>query len=135
MVLGTNTSSASVRAKEHSLERKTWATILVVEDVEEIASHMEQALIQRGHKVIRALNAEEAIQIAEQALPAVVLTDPELATFDRLLELVSEHRQLKEMPLAIIDIDERQLNHGRVKVLRDFDALDNLVDSLRSSRP
>jgi CheY-like chemotaxis protein len=134
MVLGTNTSSATVRTKEHSLERKTAATILVVEDVEEIASHMERALTQRDHKVICALNAEEAIQIAEQALPAVVLTDPDLPTFDRLLELVSEHRQLKEIPLVIIDLDEPALDDGRVKVLRDFEALDNLVDSLRPSR-
>jgi len=130
MVLGTNISSATVRAKEHSLERKSGATILLVEDVEEIALHIEQALVQRDHKVICALNAEEAIQIAQQALPAMVLTDPDLPTFDRLLELLSEHRQLKEIPLVIIDIDERQLNDGRVKVLRDFEALDNFVDSL-----
>ena len=95
-LVGTNTSSATLRAKEHSLKRKTGATILVVEDVEEIALHMEQALIQRDHKVIRALNAEEAIQIAQQALPAVFLTDPDLPTFDRLLELVREHPQLKK---------------------------------------
>ena len=131
MSLGVNTGSATVRLKEHSLERESGVTILVVEDVEEIASHMERALTQRDHKVICALNAEEAIRIAEQALPAVVLTDPDLPTFDQLLELVSEHRQLREIPLVIIDIDETELNDGRVEVLPDFEALDNLVDLVR----
>jgi DNA-binding response OmpR family regulator len=126
-------SAATLRAKGHPLGRETVATILVVEDVEEIASNMERALIQREHKVLVALDAEQAIQIAEKALPAVVLTDPDLPTFDRLLELVSEHRYLKEVPIVVIDVDELQLD-GRIEVLRDFEALDNLIDSLQSSR-
>ena len=127
-------STATLREKGHPLGRETAATILVVEDVEEIASNMERALIQRDHKVLCALDAEQAIQIADKALPAVVLTDPELPTFDRLLELVSEHRYLKEVPVVVIDVDELQVPDERIKVLRDFEALDDLVDSLQSSR-
>lgn len=114
--------------------RETTATILVVEDVEEIASNMERALIQRDHKVFSALDAEEAIQIAEQALPLLVLTDPELPTFDRLMELIRKHPRLNEVPVVIIDVDEEPLPDERIKVLRDFAALDEFVDSLRSNR-
>lgn len=124
-----------MRAKGHPLDRETGSTILVVEDVEEIALHMERALTKRDHKVVCAPNADEAIQIGEQALPVMIMTDPDLPTFNRLLELVSEHRCLKDIPVVIIDVDEPQLDDGRVKVLRDFEALDNLVDSLRSRRP
>jgi CheY-like chemotaxis protein len=127
-------SKATLCEKGHPLGRETAATILVVEDVEEIASNMKRALIQRDHKVLCALDADQAIQIAEKALPAVVLTDPELPTFGRLLELVSEHRHLKDVPVVIIDVDEPRLSDGRIKVLRDFEALDDLVDSLQSSR-
>lgn len=119
-----------MRAKGHPLDRATGSTILVVEDVEEIAAHMEQALIQRNHKVIRALNAEEAIQVAEHTLPTTILTDPDLPTLDRLLELLSAHRYLKDIPVVIIDLDEPQLNHGSIKVLRDFEALEKLMASL-----
>ena len=114
--------------------RETTATILVVEDVEEIASGMERALIQRNHSVLMAHDADQAIQIAEKALPTVVLTDPELPTFDRLLELLSEHDYLKEVPVVIIDVDDPQSSDGRVKVLQDFAAFDQFVDSLQSSR-
>lgn len=124
-------STPTLAAKGHPLGQKTGATILVVEDVEEIASNMERALIQRAHKVLWALHAEQAIELAEQALPAVVLTDPELPTLDRLLELLSEHDQLKNVPVVIIDLDEEQSLDERLKVLRDFEALDDLVDSLR----
>lgn len=124
---------ATLPAKGHPLGQVT-TTILVVEDVEEIASHIERALIQRDHKVLWALNAEEAIEIADKALPGVVLTDPELPTLDKLLELVGEHHHLKNVPVVIIDVDEEQFLDERIKVLRDFEALDDLVKSLRSSR-
>ncbi len=116
------------------MRRETAATILVVEDVEEIATNMERALVQRDYEVLCALDAEQAIRMAERALPVVVLTDSDLPTLDRLLELVSEHRSLKEVPIVVIDVDELQLRDQRIKVLQDFEALDELVDSLQSNR-
>jgi CheY-like chemotaxis protein len=128
------TTTTTLRSKGHPLGRETTATILVVEDVQEIASGMERALIQRNHSVLLAPDADRAIQIAEKALPAVVLTDPELPTFDRLLELLSEHHFLKEVPVVIIDVDEPLSSDGRIKVLQDFTAFDHFMDSLQSNR-
>lgn len=120
----------SVCAKGHPLKPNNRNPILIVEDVYEIALQMRRALIQHGHEVITAANAEEAVQIAEQKLPAMILTDLELPTFDALTRLVYEHQDLKELPIAIMDINDPHLPDLRVKVLPDFDALDKLVESL-----
>lgn len=131
MTLAANrTSSRSFWAEGRRLEQKTANTILVVEDIAEIALHMKRRLIERGYEVIWAEAAADAIQIAEQISPTIILTDLDLPAFDSLLELVSKHRDLRGLPVAVIDINHVELKDGRVKVLPDFDALDNFVHSL-----
>lgn len=110
--------------------QKAGSTILVVEDVAEIALHMQRVLTERDYNVISAPDAEQAIQVAEQASPVMILSDPDLPRFNQLLELVGRHDRLKEVPVVVIDVDEEQVGDGRVKVLPDFDALDNFVASL-----
>ena len=116
------------------MEQKNHSPILVVEDLEEIMTHMKRGLDQRGYQVILASNAREAIQIAEQTSLSMILTDLDLPTLDLLMELVSEHRDLSELPVAVIDINGPKVNDQRIKVLPDFEALDDLVNSLPSSR-
>lgn len=113
------------------MDQDTDSTILLVEDVEEIASHIERELNRRAHNVLRAVNANEAIQIARKASPAMILTDRDLPTLTNLLDLLTEQDHLKEIPVAIIDIDELDLNDPRIKVLPDFAAVDDLMDSVR----
>ena len=124
------TSSRSLWAEGNRLGQKTANTILVVEDIAEIALHIKRRLIERGYEVIWAQDAEHAIQIAEQNSPRIILTDLDLPAFDSLVELVSEHHDLKDLPVAILDINHPELADGRIKVLPDFDALDNFVHSL-----
>ena len=107
-------------------------TILVVEDVAEISSSMSAALDKRGHHVMHASNAEDAIQIAETKRPTVILTDLELPTFDKLLSLLRGHANLKDTVVAIIDLDHPDVD-GNIKVLPDFQALDDLVSSVKSA--
>jgi len=102
-------------------------TILVVEDVDEISSNMSAALKERGHRVERASDAEEAIRMAEANRPAMILTDLELPTFDTLLESLRAHADLKNMVVAIIDINEPKVDKSQVNVVRDFQALDALI--------
>lgn len=102
-------------------------TILVVEDVDEISSNMSAALKDRGHNVERASNAEQAIRMAEANRPAMILTDLDLPTFDRLLELLRAHADLKNMMVAIIDINDPKVDGSQVSVVRDFQALDDLI--------
>jgi CheY-like chemotaxis protein len=124
------TSSPSLWAKGNRLGQKTANTILVVEDIAEIALHIKRRLIERGYEVIWAQAAEDAIQIAEQSSPTIILADLDLPAFDSLLDQVSQHRELKELPVAVLDLNHVELTDGRFKVLPDFDALDNFVHSL-----
>lgn len=107
-------------------------TILVVEDVDEISAQMHQLLGRRGHRVLHASNAEEAIQIAEKDRPLMILTDMELPTFDMLMKRVHEHASLKNMVVAIIDINEPTMSDGSVKILPDFAALDALISATQT---
>ena len=100
----------------------------MVEDVEEISTSMRAALDKRGHHVVHASNAEDAIQIAEIKRPTVILTDLELPTFDKLLGLIRGHAQLKDTVVAIMDLNHPEVD-GNIKVLRDYQALDELVQS------
>lgn len=124
------TSSPSLWAEGNRLRQKTANTILVVEDIAEIALHIRRRLVERGYEVIWAQAAEDAIQIAERSSPTIILTDLDLPAFDSLVEQVSKHHDLKKLPVAVLDINHVELTDGRVKVLPDFDALDNFVHSL-----
>lgn len=89
---------------------------------------MSAALDKRGHHVVHAANAEDAIQIAETKQPSLILTDLELPTFDKLLTLLRGHADLKDTIVAIIDLNHPKVD-GDIKVLPDFDALDDLIQS------
>ena len=108
-------------------------TILVVEDVDEISTSMSAALRERGHRVEHASNAEQAIQMAETTRPAMILTDLDLPTFDNLMSLLRAHSVLKNMIVAVIDINHPEVTDGTVNVLRDFQALDDLIESSQSN--
>ncbi|HMH45229.1 MAG TPA: response regulator [Pyrinomonadaceae bacterium] len=108
-------------------------TILVVEDVDEISANMVAALKERGHLVERASDAEQAIQMAEENRPEMILTDLDLPTFDNLMNLLRAHTVLKNMVVAIIDINHPEVSDQTVNVLRDFQALDDLIESTPAS--
>jgi CheY-like chemotaxis protein len=103
-------------------------TILVVEDVDEISSRMRAILREKGHDILSATNAGEAIQIAENNPPAMILTDLDLPTFDALVQQVRSHKDLNSIPIAIIDINHPNVNaeHG-LNVFSDFSQLDALL--------
>ena len=105
-------------------------TILVVEDVDEISSQIGEILRQKGHRILNAANAEDAIQIAEQDRPNMILTDLDLPTFDALVRLVHAHKDLGNLPVAIVDIDGPEVKPSDgVKILSNFEQLDELLES------
>ena len=118
-----------VQRKAAFVSTITGRTILVVEDIDEISLQMHQLLDRRGHRVLHASNAEEAISIAEKDHPLMILTDMELPTFDVLLKLLRAHDGLKNMVVAIIDIYEPKMTDDSIKVLPDFAALDTLISA------
>lgn len=94
---------------------------------------MSAALDKRGHRVLQASNAEQAIQIAEVNRPALILTDLELPSFDKLLHLVRGHADLNDTVVAVIDLNHPKVD-GSIRVLPDFQALDDLLQS-KSAEP
>jgi PleD family two-component response regulator len=88
---------------------------------------MSAALDKRGHRVMQASNAEQAIQIAEVDRPTLILTDLELPSFDKLLRALRGHAHLNDTVVAIIDLNHPNLNGNDVKVLPDYQALDDLL--------
>lgn len=105
-------------------------TVLIVEDVEEIISQMRAMLHHRGHRILQAANAQEAIEIAERERPNMILTDLDLPTFDLLVRGVRGHKDLSNMLMAIMDINGPVLRaEDNLKVLANFNQLDALLDS------
>ncbi len=109
------------------------STVLVVEDVEEIRSHMNAMLVQKGHRVLNSSNAEDAIRIAKEDRPLLILTDLDLPTFEELLQKVGEHDHLDQIPVVVVDIDLVEIKDRDVKVLSDFDQLDEMLRGLAES--
>ena len=110
----------------------TGRTILVVEDIDEISSQMNKLLTKRGHRVLQASNADDAIRLAEQNHPAMILTDLDLPTLDLLMKLIAEHKDLGELAVAIIDINNPEVSNNRLRILPDFNALDDLIGSTQN---
>jgi CheY-like chemotaxis protein len=103
-------------------------TVLVVEDVDEISSQMREMLLRKGHRILIAANAEDAIKIAERDRPNLILTDLDMPTFDALVQLVLTHKELGNTPMAVIDINGPEITHpADVKILSDLAQLDELL--------
>jgi CheY-like chemotaxis protein len=114
----------------HLREQQRTRTILVVEDVGEISSQMGEMLRQKGHCILNAANAEDAIRIAEHTRPHIILTDLDLPTFDALLQLVLTHKSLGNLPVAIIDINAYEVREqDGLRILSNFEQLDELLES------
>ena len=83
---------------------------------------------------MQASNAEQAIQIAEVNRPALILTDLELPSFDKLLNLLRAHAHLNATVVAVIDLNHPKVD-ASIRVLPDFQALDDLLQSAKSAEP
>jgi DNA-binding response OmpR family regulator len=102
-------------------------TILVVEDEDEIGSNMNAMLSRKGYRVLRASDAGGAINLAELDRPTLILTDLDLPTLDSLIQRIRAHETLKNLLLAVIDINHPPEAKDGLKILNNFDELDALL--------
>ena len=117
------------------MDKSLKRTILIVEDVAEISSQMSAMLRGKGHQVLLASDATEAFEIAKRNRPTIVLTDLDLPTLTLLVRLIREHQDLKEMPIAIIDINGPVIRKElSLNVLSDFEEMDKLIQSAQLAR-
>lgn len=104
-------------------------TILVVEDQDEIGSSMADMLGRKGYRVLRATDADGAIGLAERDQPTMILTDLDLPTLDSMMQRLKAHETLKNMLVTVIDINHPSGAKDGLKILNDFDELDQLLAS------
>jgi DNA-binding response OmpR family regulator len=105
---------------------KNQKTILVVEDEDEIGSNMNAMLNRKGYRVLRATDADGALTMAEQERPHMILTDLDLPTLDSMIQRIRAHETLKDMLMAVIDINHPEVQDG-LKILNNFDEMDQLL--------
>lgn len=79
----------------HSVERKDGvATVLLVEDTEDNRQMMRRLLEMSGFRVVEALNGRQAIDLAYEVRPEIILMDLSLPYIDG----IAATRRIRSMP-------------------------------------
>jgi CheY-like chemotaxis protein len=102
--------------------------ILIVEDVDYIRAGMKRGVESCGHLVLEATNDEEALALAAQTLPDIILTEEEMPTLPQLLERLHGQPDLRDIPLVIVNPDKEETFDGEIIVLDDFSHLEYLLN-------
>jgi PleD family two-component response regulator len=102
-------------------------TVLVVEDHDEISQNMGAMLIRKGYGVVNAIDADGAMKLAEHDRPAMILTDLDLPTLDPLISRLRAHATLKNLLVAVIDMDHPRDLRPDLTILNNFDELDQFL--------
>jgi CheY-like chemotaxis protein len=91
-----------LRPKHQSPE--TEFLILVVDDHADNLAMISLALQQQGYKVVTAANGEDAITVAAQTLPNLILMDINLPALDGLgaTRRIRENEALRDVPVVVI---------------------------------
>jgi CheY-like chemotaxis protein len=91
-----NSISDSIQAKgSNAVDTKdNAATVLLVEDTEDNRLMMRRLLEMSGFRVVEAINGKEAVELASQVRPQVILMDLSLPFIDGL----AATRQIRSLP-------------------------------------
>jgi CheY-like chemotaxis protein len=78
--------------------------ILVVDDAADNLAMLSLALQQQGYKVVTAANGEDAIKVAEQTQPNLILMDINLPELDGLgaTRRILENQALRDVPVVVV---------------------------------
>ena len=120
---------------------KTEKTLLLVEDTEDNRFMMRRLLEMEGYRVVEARNGEEAVKVAKDEKPALILMDLSLPVIDGLAatKLIRRMPEFKDVPIIavsahdIADFQEEALTAGCNRYITkpiDFGELENLISEL-----
>lgn len=120
--------------------------VLVVEDHDDTREMLRLMLGIFGCRVLAAANGDEAIQLAEQILPDLILMDVKMPRFDGLsvTRVIRSHPTLSEVPIVAVtgmvtpQFRLEALDAGCNQCLDkpiDFDRLEKLVKALNPAIP
>jgi len=120
---------------------KTEKTLLLVEDTEDNRFMLRRLLEMEGYRVVEARNGEEAVKVAKDEKPALILMDLSLPIIDGLAatKLIRRMPEFKDVPIIavsahdIADFQEEALTAGCNRYITkpiDFGELENLISEL-----
>ena len=114
------------------------ALFLVVEDFEDSRFMMRQLLEMAGHKVVEATDGEQAVKVALEKKPTIILMDLSLPKLDGLAATreIRRHKGLRDVPILAVSAHDG--DESRAAALEagcddyvtkpiDFDQLNTLV--------
>lgn len=114
------------------------ALFLVVEDFEDSRFMMRQLLEMAGHKVVEATDGEQAVRVALEKKPTIILMDLSLPKLDGLAATreIRRHKGLRDVPILAVSAHDGE--ESRTAALAagcdeymtkpiDFDELTTLV--------
>ena len=116
--------------------------ILIAEDFDDTRQMMKLLLEMRGHRVIEAANGQEAVEIATQQRPDLILMDLNMPVLDGITAtmLLQERPETAGVPVVAVTAHcgdpvwhERALAAGCVECVEkpvDFGRLEQLLDRL-----
>ena len=116
-------------------------TVMVVEDFEDNRFMMRRLLEMSGYRVLEAINGEEAVRIAEQELPDLILMDLSLPLLDGLAATrrIRQRESLRKVPIIAVSAHDTADFHAEALAAGcndyvtkpiDFDELEQLLRRL-----
>ena len=116
-------------------------TVLLVEDTEDNRFMMRRLLEMTGYRVVEAMNGEEAVKLAEQETPQLILMDLSLPVIDGLAatRLIRQLPQLASTPIIAVsahdtsDFQSEAIKAGCNSYVTkpiDFSELETLIGQL-----
>lgn len=80
------------------------STILVAEDDADIRLMLRILLEMKGYRVVEAVDGQEAIDVAQQTRPDIILMDLQLPRLNgfAVTRFVRQHNELREVPIIIV---------------------------------
>lgn len=116
-------------------------TVMVVEDFEDNRFMMRRLLEMSGYRVLEAINGEEAVKLAEQEQPDLILMDLSLPLLDGLAATrrIRAHEGLRQVPIIAVSAHDTADFHADALAAGcndyvtkpiDFDKLESLLSDL-----
>jgi len=126
------------------MDKENNVTLLLVEDTEDNRFMMRRLLEMEGYEVVEARNGEEAVKVAQEENPALILMDLSLPVIDGLAatKLIRRLPEFKKTPIIAVsahdtaDFEEEALGAGCNGYLTkpiDFVELEKLIAQLLKS--
>ncbi|HEX8651973.1 MAG TPA: response regulator [Pyrinomonadaceae bacterium] len=119
-------------------------TVLVVDDFDDTRQLMRLWFEKMGYHVVEAENGKEAVRVAQQESPALIIMDIEMPVLDGLsaARLIRDEEKLRDVPIIAVSAYGRE--QFRAKALAagcseyvstpfEPDELKKLIDSLQKS--